>query len=84
MLGKIVRKFFSNFRKIPLRAIEKLTIAEEEYLIESGWIRDTSYVKGSIYWVPPKGYTLCVTRRYTHGHAVNSQKYYDNKCQKQQ
>ena len=82
MLGKIVRKFFANLKKAPLQALKKLTIAEEEYLIERGWIKDTDYVKGSVYWAPPKGYTHYVARRYTHGHAVNSQKYYDNKWKK--
>ena len=79
MLGKIVRKFFANLRKSPLQALRKLTIAEEAYLIERGWVKDTTYVKGSVYWAPPKSYTHYASKRYTHGHAVNSQKYYDNK-----
>ena len=68
MLGKIVSK-------ASLQTIKDLFTAEENYLIETGWIKSTDYVKGKLYWkCPIKGFY----------HALNSQKANDRDTWKKQ
>ena len=65
--------------KASLQTIKDLFTAEENYLIETGWIKSTDYVKGKLYWkCPIKGFY------HAHGHAVNSQKANDKDTWKKQ
>lgn len=56
-------------------ATATLEAAEWAYLLAHGWTYE-----GEDMWVPPKGYTGREGRKhYRHGHAINSQKYYNNR-----
>ena len=56
----------------PIPVLVNLLLAEEEFLLQYGWSKCVE--DGRVSWKPPKGRGN--KKRYSHPHAVNSQKWF--------